>query len=220
MSELLVDFITSLEGCGAAEGWPGFWGVECPEYLEWLAESPEGDYTILMGATTYRLMHNFATEGSEEGVEDLTGARKVVFSSTLSAPLEWANSELVTGDAVEAVRAMKEDGVSMRTLGSVSLCRSLLAAGLVDRFRVVIFPFITGRTVRTGSTRATPTLRSTSSRAARSTTSCSCWSTPLASWTGHPPRSVAVDAIARPWINQCTSLQHRVTKAGSSNATS
>lgn len=146
MSELLVDFITSLEGCGAAEGWPGFWGVECPEYLEWLAESPEGDYTILMGATTYRLMHNFATEGSEEGVEDLTGARKVVFSSTLSAPLEWANSELVTGDAVEAVRAMKEDGVSMRTLGSVSLCRSLLAAGLVDRFRVVIFPFITGRT--------------------------------------------------------------------------
>jgi dihydrofolate reductase len=54
---------------------------------------------------------------------------------------------LVSGDAIEAVTAMKRDGDSpMRTLGSLTLCRSLLEAGLVDRFRVVVFPVITGKT--------------------------------------------------------------------------
>ena len=55
--ELLVDFITSLDGYGAAEGWPGLWGLEGPEYLAWLGQQPERDYTILMGANTYRLMY-------------------------------------------------------------------------------------------------------------------------------------------------------------------
>ena len=72
---------------------------------------------------------------------------KVVFSSTLEAPLSWANTELVDGDAVEAVRDLKRrPRRPLRTLGSLSLCRSLLEAGLVDRFRVVVFPVITGAT--------------------------------------------------------------------------
>ena len=62
MQELLVDFITSLDGYGAAEGWPGWWGLEGPEYLAWLGQQPERDYTILMGANTYRLMSGFAAE--------------------------------------------------------------------------------------------------------------------------------------------------------------
>jgi dihydrofolate reductase len=61
--------------------------------------------------------------------------------------LAWPNTQLVSGDAIEAVRKMKREGNRpMRTLGSVSLCRSLLKAGLVDRFRVVVFPVITGST--------------------------------------------------------------------------
>jgi dihydrofolate reductase len=72
---------------------------------------------------------------------------KVVFSGTLTEPLEWENSSLVAGDAAAAVRGMKENGArSMRTIGSLRLCRSLLEAGLVDRFRVVMFPVITGAT--------------------------------------------------------------------------
>ena len=146
MPELLIDFITSLDGYAAAEGWPGFWGMEGPEYLGWLETSPEAGHTVLMGATTYRLMSGFAASG-EEGSDALTGFRKVVFSSTLGEPLSWANSELVSGDAVAAVREMKAtETTPMRTLGSVSLCRSLLAAGLVDRFRVVVFPVVTGAT--------------------------------------------------------------------------
>ena len=144
MGTLIVDFITSLDGFGAAEGWPGWWGMESDEYLGWLAQQPE--HTILMGATTYRVMSAFAASG-EEGVDALNPVLKVVFSSTLTEPLEWANTRLIAGDAVEAVRTMKEDDASeLRTLGSVSLCRSLIAAGVVDRFRVVVFPVVTGAT--------------------------------------------------------------------------
>jgi dihydrofolate reductase len=148
MPELLVDFITSVDGYGAADGWPGYWGLEGPEYLAWLEDQPEADYTVLMGANTYRLMSGLAEEG-EPGIEDLAALSKVVFSSSLSEPLSWPNTRLVSEDPVEAVREMKTGGdTSMRTLGSLTLCRSLLKAGLVDRFRVVVFPVITGSTGR------------------------------------------------------------------------
>lgn len=158
MSELVIDFITSLDGYASAEGWPGWWGLEGPEYLAWLGERPDSDYTLLMGANTYRLMYSFAAEPEtsnpnataeeSEATSGLTNLPKVVFSSSLQDPLPWANTRLVTGDAVEAVAAMKRDGTNMSTIGSISLCRSLLAAGLVDRFRVIMFPVITGRTGR------------------------------------------------------------------------
>jgi dihydrofolate reductase len=88
------------------------------------------------------------SDGTDEAgaLAELTAAPKVVFSSTLQSPLSWANTQLVNGSAEEAVEDMKRDGISMRTLGSLSLCRSLLKAGLVDRFRVVVFPVITGST--------------------------------------------------------------------------
>jgi dihydrofolate reductase len=146
MPELMIDFITSLEGYGAADGWPGWWGLEGPEYLAWLGEQPEAGYTLLMGANTYRLMSGMAAEG-EPGTDSLAGMSKIVFSSTLKEPLSWPNTRLISEDAAGAVRELKENGdESMRTIGSLTLCRSLLAAGLVDRFRVVVFPVITGST--------------------------------------------------------------------------
>ncbi len=148
MPELMIDFISSLDGYGAAEGWPGWWGLEGPEYLAWLGDQPEAGYTVLMGANTYRLMSGLVADG-EPGTDVLTGLSKIVFSSTLTEPLSWGNTRLVTQDAVEAVREMKDNGSeSMRTMGSLTLCRSLLNAGLVDRFRVVVFPVITGSTGR------------------------------------------------------------------------
>lgn len=156
MAELLVDFITSLDGFASGEGWPGFWGLQGPEYLAWLGEQPE--VTYLMGANTYRLMSGFAAgvtpagtdefnADEESSLDGLSRASKLVFSSSLDDPLTWANATLVRDDAVEAVRAMKQSSSGiLSTLGSVSLCRSLLRAGLVDRFRVVMFPVITGAT--------------------------------------------------------------------------
>ncbi len=149
MPELLVDFITSLDGYASAEGWPGFWGVEAPEYLAWLDESPERNYTTLMGATTYRLMSGFAATADDDSFAQLTEMSKVVFSSTLTEPLAWANTRLVNEDPVETVRSLKSESTQgLQTIGSLTLCRSLLEAGLVDRFRVVVFPFITGSTGR------------------------------------------------------------------------
>jgi dihydrofolate reductase len=156
MPELLVDFITSLDGYASGEGWPGFWGLEGPEYLAWLGEQPE--VTYVMGANTYRLMSGFSagqtpagqdefTADEEASIDGLTRASKMVFSSSLDEPLRWANSTLMRDDAVEAVRAMKHSAPGLiSTIGSLSLCRSLLRAGLVDRFRVVMFPVITGAT--------------------------------------------------------------------------
>ena len=156
MAELLVDFITSLDGYASGEGWPGFWGLEGPEYLAWLEEQPE--VTYLMGANTYRLMSGFSagetpsgtdefTEDEQDSIDGLTRATKIVFSTTLEEPLAWANSTVVRDDAVETVRTMKaDDGGILSTIGSLSVARALLQAGLVDRFRVGMFPVITGAT--------------------------------------------------------------------------
>ncbi len=148
MPTLMVDFIISLDGYGAAEGWPGYWGLEGPEYLGWIEQAAESEHTALMGAKTYRMMSGFAAEMPDDpGLAALTAMPKAVFSSTLEEPLSWANTQLIGGDAVEAVRDMKQrDSRPLRTVGSLSLCRSLLAAGLVDRFRVVVFPVMTGAT--------------------------------------------------------------------------
>lgn len=156
---LLVDLIISLDGYASAEGWPGWWGLEGPEYLAWLDEEARKDVTTLMGANTYRLMSGMSGQAGEadsgfskeegDSLAGLAAVPKVIFSSTLKEPLVWPNSELVSGDAVEAVREMKQTRTgTLSTLGSLSLCRSLLSAGLVDRYRLVVFPVITGKTGR------------------------------------------------------------------------
>ena len=145
MADLMIDYISSLDGFGSAEGWPGLWGLGGPEYFEFLAEEAQQPYTLLMGSHTYRLFAEFARTGEEEMAE-LTARNKIVFSHTLREPLEWANSVLEAGDAVEAVRSLKKEPTPLRTVGSPSLCRSLIVAGLVDRYRVVIFPVVNGST--------------------------------------------------------------------------
>jgi dihydrofolate reductase len=157
--DLMVDLIISLDGYASAEGWPGWWGLEGPEYLAWLEQEGAKEYSFLMGANTYRLMSGMSEQAAAEEAEfskdegaalsGLAAVPKIVFSSTLQAPLTWPNSELVTGDPVEAVTEMKRTGTRpLTTLGSLSLCRTLMTAGLVDRFRLVVFPVITGRTGR------------------------------------------------------------------------
>ena len=144
MRTLMIDYIVSLDGYASADGWPGLWGMGGPDYFAWLGEQEE--HTVLMGATTYRLMSGMAQE-EPEAFAEMEAMEKVVFSSTLTAPLTWPHSQLVTTDPVEAVRTMKRDGaLPLRTLGSLTLARSLLVARLVDRFRLVVFPVINGAT--------------------------------------------------------------------------
>lgn len=146
MPELMVDLIVSLDGWAAADGWPGLWGMGGPDYFAFLGEQEE--HTTLMGATTYRLMSGMAEE-EPEAFAELAAMDKVVFSATLAEPLAWANTRLVPTDPVAAVRGLKEDGpLPLRTLGSLTLARSLVVAGLVDRFRLVVFPVVNGATGR------------------------------------------------------------------------
>ena len=70
-----------------------------------------------------------------------------VVSSTVEGPLDWPDATVVRGDAVEVVSRLKEESpVPLRSHGSLSLNHALMAAGLVDRLQVTIFPVITGRT--------------------------------------------------------------------------
>ena len=114
-----------------------------------------------MGANTYRLMSGF----SESIEDDSFGPGPDVEGGLLLDPAGSAvvgQLDLVAEDPVESVRVMKRDGDNpLRTLGSITLCRTLLMAGLVDRFRVVVFPVITGST---GRERVYETTRTSPSR--------------------------------------------------------
>ncbi|WP_202970231.1 dihydrofolate reductase family protein [Tessaracoccus flavescens] len=108
-----------------------------------------------MGATTYRIMAEFAAQG-EPGTESLNAAQKYIVSSTLTDPLGWPNTTIIDGDLHQSVARLKESGATLRTMGSLSLCRSLLVAGPADRFDVVVFPVITGATGRDNIYRGSP----------------------------------------------------------------
>ena len=70
-----------------------------------------------------------------------------VVSTTMEEPLDWPDATVVTGDAVDIVARLKEESkVPLRSHGSLSMNRALMAAGLVDRVQVTLFPVITGQT--------------------------------------------------------------------------
>jgi dihydrofolate reductase len=146
MAEFTVDFFCSLDGNGSARGWPGYWGKEGPELRADRVRTFAQDQVLVFGATTFREFRRFVVEYDEPYYDSLNALPKIVFSSTLTEPLGWQNSTLITEDAVTAIERLKrETEVPMRSHGSISLNRSLLAAGLVDRLEVMVFPAITGR---------------------------------------------------------------------------
>jgi len=147
VSTLTIDLISSLDGFAAAEDWPGYWGKEGPEYLAWLEETLAEDHVLVMGANTYRDMSRIVTEIEDPTIARMAEIPKVVFSTTLQPPLTWANTQVIAEDAVTALRRMKqEQSAPLRTLGSISLNKTLLLEGLVDTLQLVVFPVVTGQT--------------------------------------------------------------------------
>lgn len=145
MASFTVDFFSTLDGNGSAKGWPGYWGKEGPQLREDRVRTFAEDQVLVFGATTFREFRQFVVEYDEPYYDSMTALPKLVFSRTLEAPLGWQNSTLVTEDAVTAVARLKrETEAPMRSHGSISLNRALLAAGLVDRLEVMLFPAITG----------------------------------------------------------------------------
>ena len=143
---LTVDFFCSLDGYGSAEGWPGYWGKEGPELIDDRLRTFAQDQVLVFGGTTFRQFSKFVKIFDEPYYQSLNELPKIVFSSTLEEPLGWENSTVLNEDAVTAIERLKRTtNVPMRSHGSISLNRALLAAGLVDRLEVMVFPAITGK---------------------------------------------------------------------------
>jgi len=148
------DIFSSLDGYGAAGGnWTGYWGKQGPELLDHRLALYGDEQRMVFGANTYRAFAQMLAESTEESevrdpwVTRMRSLPATVMSTTLEEPLDWPNATVVRGDAVDVVAQLKEESeVPLRSHGSLSLNRSLMGAGLVDRVQVTFFPVITGQT--------------------------------------------------------------------------
>jgi dihydrofolate reductase len=148
------DVFTSLDGFGSASGgnWGGYWGKQGPELLERRLALYSQAQRMVFGASTYRLFAQLLAASTEESdvrdpwVTRMTNLPATVVSTTLQGRLDWPDATAVPGDAVDVVARLKQESeVPLRSHGSLSLNRALMAAGLVDRVQVTLFPVITGQ---------------------------------------------------------------------------
>jgi dihydrofolate reductase len=147
------DVFMSLDGFGAASsGWGGYWGKQGPELLEHRLALYSDKQRMVLGANTYRAFAQLLASNTEETVRDAWVTRMrhlpaTVVSNTLEGSLDWPDATVVRGDAVDVVARLKEESeVPLRSHGSLSMNRALMAAGLVDRVQVTLFPVVTGKT--------------------------------------------------------------------------
>jgi dihydrofolate reductase len=148
------DVFSSLDGYGGHNGdWGGYWGKQGPELLDHRLAVYDAGQRMVFGANTYRAFVRMLASSTEElGVGDpwVTRMRSLpatVVSTTLEGPLDWPDATVASGDAVDVVARLKEESeVPLRSHGSLSVNRALMAAGLVDRVQVTLFPVITGQT--------------------------------------------------------------------------
>ena len=147
------DVFSSLDGFGSASGgdWGGYWGKQGPELLEHRLALYSEDQRMVFGATTHRLFAQMLAESTEESevrdpwVTRMVNQPAIIVSNTLEGPLDWPDATVVRGDAVDVVARLKQESdVPLRSHGSLWMNRALMAAGLVDRLQVTIFPVITG----------------------------------------------------------------------------
>jgi dihydrofolate reductase len=147
------DVFSSLDGYGAAGAdWSGYWGKQGPELLDHRLAVYGPEQRMVFGANTYRAFVRLLAASSEQPevldpwVTRMRTLPTTVVSTTLEDPLDWPNATVANGDAVDVVARLKEESeVPLRSHGSLSMNRALMAAGLVDRVHVTLFPVITGR---------------------------------------------------------------------------
>lgn len=147
------DVFTTVDGFASYSedgDWGGYWGKQGPQFLARRAAQYEPDQRLVLGGTTFRQFLQYLV--GDDAPDDPINARMkalpaTVVSRTLQAPVPWPDATIAAGDAVEIVARLKEQSpVPLRSHGSLSLNRALMAAGLVDRLQLTIFPVISGRT--------------------------------------------------------------------------
>lgn len=150
------DVFATLDGFGSYDSsgdWGGYWGKQGPEFLTRRLAQYSEEQRLVLGANTFReFLHFLGPASAESPVDDPINTRMktmptTVVSTTLRGPLDWPDATVAGGDAVDIVARLKaESAVPLRSHGSLSLNRALMAAGLVDRVQLTIFPVISGRT--------------------------------------------------------------------------
>lgn len=146
MSELVCELIVSLDGFARGRRSPAYYGYYGPEFGDWIKTNTAVPHRMLIGRRTYEAMEELPAQVRDEGWQRMTTTPGWLFSRTLPAT-EWPGLKIVHEDVVGFVRELKRaDGPELRTLGSVSLVRQLLSAGLVDRLKLVICPLILPQT--------------------------------------------------------------------------
>jgi dihydrofolate reductase len=149
------DVFSSLDGFASISGgdWGGYWGKQGPELLDHRLALYSEEQRMVFGANTYRAFAEMVASSTEDSevfdpwVTRMRSLPATVVSTTLQGPLDWPDATVASGDAVDVVARLKEESdVPLRSHGSLSMNRALMAAGLVDRVQVTIFPVITGQT--------------------------------------------------------------------------
>jgi dihydrofolate reductase len=121
---------------------------EDAELMAELHRQDDNADALLVGRQTFEDFRGYwpAQTDDQTGVTDyLNQVRKYVVSSTMDDP-KWQNSEILRGELVEQVRALKEaEGKDIVVTGSITLCHALIQAGLVDEYRLFVYPVVQGR---------------------------------------------------------------------------
>lgn len=148
MQTLTVDVFTSVDGFGGSTRSPGYFGYFGPDLEKWITEELAQPQLVILGRRTYEVLAGLPEAARDGSSHRMTTLDKVVFSATLERT-EWPNTRISRDDLITEVTRLKTDGdVPLRTMGSLSVARQLLRAGLVDRLRLMTFPLLVGESGR------------------------------------------------------------------------
>ena len=149
MRELIADLFISLDGFASGTDEAAYFGYFGQDLGNWVHEHLAARQVILMGRVTYEALARFAVSATDEVSARMRTLPKLVYSNTLCEPLAWNNARVIKGDVGAAITALKQqEGEPLRSIGSIRLVRSLAKLGLIDRFRLMVFPLILGETGR------------------------------------------------------------------------
>lgn len=147
MRELIADLFISLDGFASGTNEAAYFGYFGNDLANWVREHLDQRQVILMGRVTYEALARFAASATDEVSIRMSTLPKLVCSNTLHEPLAWKNTSLIRGNVADSITALKQqDGDPLRCIGSIRLVKSLAQLGLIDRFRLMVFPLILGET--------------------------------------------------------------------------
>ena len=146
MAKIVSELILTMDGYAKGTQSPAYYGFYGPEFAAWLKTKNSQPYQLIIGRKTYELFSGMLKNSQDESYKKMVEIKGWIYSKTLEK-VNWPNLELIQSDVCEHVRNLKETTTDeIRTIGSLSLVRQLLNAGLVDILRLIICPLVLQKT--------------------------------------------------------------------------